>query len=152
MWQTSASATNKTDCGIIKFMTTDSSTLQALSDSIEVSVAPRYLPEQSNEAIAEYTFAYTVSISNHGEQAVQLLARHWIITDGNNTIREIEGEGVVGEQPFIDPGKTYRYSSGAILGTKTGTMEGSYKMRADTGVTFDATIQPFGLIHPGSLQ
>lgn len=133
-------------------MTIDRTNTQALSDSIEINVEPRYLPDQSNEAIAEYTFAYTVSISNHGEQPVQLLARHWIITDGNNTIREIEGEGVVGEQPLIDPGKTYRYSSGAILGTRTGTMEGSYKMRAEDGINFDAIIRPFGLIHPGSLQ
>ena len=97
-------------------MNTEQLTLQ---ESIEVNVQPRYLPEQSNESVAEYTFAYTVYIRNLGESAVQLLARHWIITDGNNTIREIEGEGVVGEQPYILPGETYRYSSGAILSTKT---------------------------------
>ena len=89
----------------------------ALQESIKVSVRPRYLPEQSNEAVAEYTFAYTVEIANHGEEAVQLLARHWIITDGNNSIREIEGEGVVGQQPLIKPGESYEYSSGAILST-----------------------------------
>lgn len=124
----------------------------ALQESIKVSVSPRYLPEQSNEAVAEYTFAYTVEIANHGEEAVQLLARHWIITDGNNSIREIEGEGVVGQQPLIKPGESYEYSSGAILSTKTGTMEGSYKMCSDTGLSFDAIINPFGLIHPNSLQ
>ena len=102
--------------------------------------------------MAEYTFAYTVFISNHGDEPVQLLARHWIITDGNNTIREIEGEGVVGEQPHIKPGETYRYSSGAILATKTGTMEGSYKMLSNEGLSFDAIIKPFGLVHPNSLQ
>ncbi|MDB4456280.1 MAG: Co2+/Mg2+ efflux protein ApaG [Pseudomonadales bacterium] len=125
---------------------------RALQESITVSVSPRYLPEQSNEAVAEYTFAYTVEIANHGEEAVQLLARHWIITDGNNSIREIEGEGVVGQQPLIKPGESYEYSSGAILTTKTGTMEGSYKMCSDTGLSFDAIINPFGLIHPNSLQ
>ncbi|MDG2080112.1 MAG: Co2+/Mg2+ efflux protein ApaG, partial [Pseudomonadales bacterium] len=102
-------------------MNTEQLTLQ---ESIAVNVTPRYLPEQSNEAVAEYTFAYTVEIANLGDVAVQLLARHWIITDGNNSIREIEGEGVVGEQPHIKPGEIYQYSSGAILSTKTGTMEG----------------------------
>ncbi|MDG2473071.1 MAG: Co2+/Mg2+ efflux protein ApaG [Pseudomonadales bacterium] len=123
-----------------------------LQQSIEVTVQPRYLPEQSNEELAEYTFAYTVSIANNSEQSVQLLARHWIITDGNNTIREIEGEGVVGQQPDIMPGQSYSYSSGAILSTKTGTMEGSYKMRSFEGIDFNAIIEPFGLIHPNSLQ
>lgn len=130
-------------------MNTEQLTLQ---ESIAVNVTPRYLPEQSNEAVAEYTFAYTVEIANLGDVAVQLLARHWIITDGNNSIREIEGEGVVGEQPHIKPGETYQYSSGAILSTKTGTMEGSYKMCSDSGLPFDAIIKPFGLIHPNSLQ
>lgn len=123
-----------------------------LQESIEVSVSPQYLPEQSNESVAEYTFAYTVEIANHGDETVQLLARHWIITDGNNSIREIEGEGVVGEQPYIKPGERYQYSSGAILSTKTGTMEGSYKMCSEAGLPFDAIIKPFGLIHPNSLQ
>tara|TARA_B100000767_G_scaffold138680_1_gene131116 strand:- start:2694 stop:3086 length:393 start_codon:yes stop_codon:yes gene_type:complete len=123
-----------------------------LQQSIEVNVQPRYLPEQSNEEVAEYTFAYTVCIANNSEHSVQLLARHWIITDGNNTIREIEGEGVVGQQPDILPGESYRYSSGAILSTKTGTMEGSYKMRSFEGIDFNAIIKPFGLVHPNSLQ
>ncbi|MDA8694490.1 Co2+/Mg2+ efflux protein ApaG [Pseudomonadales bacterium] len=130
-------------------MNTEQLTLQ---ESIAVNVTPRYLPEQSNEAVAEYTFAYTVEIANLGDVAVQLLARHWIITDGNNSIREIEGEGVVGEQPHIKPGEIYQYSSGAILSTKTGTMEGSYKMCSDSGLPFDAIIKPFGLVHPNSLQ
>ena len=123
-----------------------------LQQSIEVKVQPRYLPEQSNEELAEYTFAYTIRIANNSEQSVQLLARHWIITDGNNNIREVEGEGVVGQQPDILPGETYTYSSGAILSTKTGTMEGSYKMRSFEGVDFNAIIKPFGLVHPNSLQ
>ena len=130
-------------------MNTEQLTLQ---ESIAVNVTPRYLPEQSNEAVAEYTFAYTVEIANLGDVAVQLLARHWIITDGNNNIREIEGEGVVGEQPHIKPGEIYQYSSGAILSTKTGTMEGSYEMCSDSGLPFDAIIKPFGLVHPNSLQ
>lgn len=120
--------------------------------NIEVAVQPRYLAEQSNPDMAEYVFAYTVEVSNFGDEAIQLLSRHWIITDGNNNIREVEGEGVIGQQPLIPPGKSYRYSSGAILPTRTGTMEGSYTMRADSGITFNAVIKPFGLVHPGSLQ
>ena len=121
-------------------------------ENIEVDVAPRYLAEQSNPDQAEYVFAYTVEVSNLGSEPIQLLSRHWVITDGHNNIREVEGEGVVGQQPHIPPGATYRYSSGAILATRTGTMEGSYTMRAESGLVFDAIIQPFGLVHPGSLQ
>ncbi len=123
-----------------------------LAQAIEIEVEPRFLPEHSDPDSAEYTFAYTVTVRNHGEHSVQLLARHWIITDGNNQVREVKGAGVVGQQPHIGPGKSYRYSSGAILATKTGTMEGSYQMRADTGEQFDAAIPAFGLIHPDSLQ
>ena len=128
------------------------STEQQLARSIEIEVEPRYLPEHSDPESAEYTFAYTVTIRNHSDTSVQLLSRHWIITDGNNQVREVKGAGVVGQQPHIGSGKSYRYSSGAILATKTGTMEGSYQMRAESGEQFDATIQPFGLIHPDSLQ
>lgn len=123
-----------------------------LQKSIAINVHPQYLPEQSNEDAQEFTFAYTVDITNHGENEVQLLERHWIITDGNNTVREIEGEGVIGKQPNIRPGETFSYSSGAILPTKTGLMEGSYKMRTDNGLSFIAIIKPFALIHPKSLQ
>ena len=120
--------------------------------NIEIAVAPRYLAEQSSPEQAEYVFAYTVEVSNLGSEPVQLLSRHWVITDGNNHVREVEGEGVVGEQPHIPPGTTYRYSSGAILATNTGTMEGGYTMRAESGLVFDAIIHPFGLIHPSALH
>ena len=128
------------------------STEHPLTATVDVEVEPRFLPEHSDPDSAEYTFAYTVTIRNHGEHSVQLLSRHWIITDGNNQVREVKGEGVVGQQPHIGPGKSYRYSSGAILTTKTGTMEGSFQMRSAHGEAFDATIHPFGLIHPDSLQ
>lgn len=121
-------------------------------DDVKVQVTPSYLSEQSNPQNSEYVFAYAVEISNHGTESVQLLARHWIITDGNNLVREIQGEGVVGQQPHIAPGERYRYSSGAILNTKTGTMEGSYSMRSQSGTVFEAVIHPFGLVHPNSLQ
>ncbi len=119
---------------------------------ITVQVQPAYLPEHSNPEQAEYAFAYTVEISNEGDESVQLLSRHWIITDGNNHVREVKGEGVVGQQPHIAPGETYRYSSGAILATRTGMMEGSYTLRSNSGEDFEATIPAFGLVHPGSLQ
>ena len=121
-------------------------------ESVAVDVTPRYLAQQSNPDDNEYVFAYTVEVSNRGDEPVQLLSRHWIITDGNNAVREVQGEGVVGEQPHIPPGATYRYSSGAVLNTRTGTMEGSYTMRSESGAVFDAVIQPFGLVHPGALQ
>lgn len=130
-------------------MDTDKTQLQK---SISIDVYPQYLPEQSNEDAQEFTFAYTVDITNHGENEVRLLERHWIITDGYNKVREIEGEGVIGKQPNIRPGETFSYSSGAILSTKTGLMEGSYKMLADNGLSFNAIIKPFALIHPKSLQ
>lgn len=119
---------------------------------VDVNVVPRYLAEQSNPDASEYVFAYTVQVSNRGSETVQLLSRHWIITDGNNEVREVKGEGVVGEQPHIEPGATYRYSSGAILATRTATMEGSYTMRSASGEVFAAVIEPFGLVHPGALQ
>ncbi|MBT8140412.1 MAG: Co2+/Mg2+ efflux protein ApaG [Gammaproteobacteria bacterium] len=119
---------------------------------IGVNVEPRYLAEQSNPEDGEYVFAYTVEVSNRGSEPIQLLSRHWIITDGNNAVREVRGDGVVGEQPHIPPGKIFRYSSGAILGTRTGTMEGSYTMRSESGAVFDTFIHPFGLVHPGALN
>ena len=123
-----------------------------IEPDIIVSVQPRYLPEQSNPDSSEFTFAYTVSISNMCSETVQLISRHWIITDSNNHTREVSGEGVVGQQPHIAPGETYQYSSGAILNTKTGTMEGSYQMVSESGHGFDARIEPFGLVHPDSLH
>lgn len=119
---------------------------------IKVQVTPAYLAEQSNPNNAEFVFSYTVEISNLGEESVQLLSRHWIITDGNNQVREVQGDGVIGQQPQISPGETYRYSSGAILATKTGIMEGSYTMLSGSGENFKAEIPAFGLIHPESLQ
>jgi len=128
------------------------SELNTLTNSVEVSVQPHYLDEQSDPDSAKYVFAYKVEVCNFGSESIQLLARHWIITDGNNSVREVIGEGVVGEQPHIEPGQCYQYSSGAILSTKTGTMEGSYKMRAKSGIVFDAMIETFALVHPHSLQ
>ena len=124
----------------------------SLPGSIEINVKPAYLEEHSEPELAKYVFAYTVNICNSGLEPVQLLSRHWVITDGNNAVREVTGEGVVGEQPHILPGQCYEYSSGAVLNTKIGTMEGSYQMITSSGEVFDAVIEPFGLVHPRSLQ
>lgn len=126
--------------------------MQYLSEQIAVRAKPSYLADQSNPDANEYVFAYTIEVSNNSEESVQLLSRHWIITDGNNAVREIEGEGVIGKQPHIEPGETYQYSSGAVLRTKIGTMEGSYTLRSTKGEDFKVPIAPFGLIHPDSLQ
>ena len=126
--------------------------VQTTTRSITVKAEAFFVPERSSAIKSNYFFAYRIEIENDGEVPVRLMNRHWIITDGNNTIREIEGEGVVGQQPDIMPGQSYSYSSGAILSTKTGTMEGSYKMRSFEGIDFNAIIEPFGLIHPNSLQ
>lgn len=125
---------------------------QDLQESIDIYTLPTFLEKQSDIEKGEYAFAYTISIENNADEAVQLLRRYWLITDGNNDTREVEGEGVVGEQPIILPGDSYRYTSGAILPTSTGTMEGHYLMASASGISFKAFIMPFGLIHPNALQ
>jgi ApaG protein len=95
---------------------------------VGVSVITTYLPSHSNPADGHYTFAYTITISNAGDTPVQLLSRHWLITDADDEIQEVRGEGVVGEQPVIPPGESFRYTSGATLATPVGYMEGSYFM------------------------
>ena len=97
-------------------------------------------------------FGYTITIRNDGDVAAQLLTRHWIITDANGKVQEVHGKGVVGEQPYLQPGEGFRYSSGAILETSVGAMEGSYGMRDDNGSLFDAPISPFTLAVPGMLH
>ena len=119
---------------------------------ITIDVHAEYIPNQSSPAHQRYAFAYTITITNHSYEPVKLLSRHWIITDGNDQKQEVKGEGVVGEQPRILPSKSYRYTSGALLETAVGTMEGSYQMISDSGKTFDAPIEPFSLTHAGSLH
>ena len=122
------------------------------AEHIEIHVSTRFLHEQSEPDNGRYAFAYTIEIANVGVESVQLIARHWIITDGNNSVREVKGEGVVGEQPTIAPQNFYRYSSGAILSTRVGTMEGRYQMKSESGAEFDVDIPIFGLVAPGALQ
>jgi ApaG protein len=119
---------------------------------IEVSVHSDYLPEQSQPGDRRFVFAYTVTIRNKGREAARLLNRHWIIADTNGKVQEVRGEGVVGEQPHLDPGESYRYTSGTVIETPVGSMHGSYEMLADDGTRFDADIHPFSLATPTSLH
>lgn len=119
---------------------------------IDVSVTPQYLPEQSQPEQNRYAFAYKVVIENNGQVPAQLLSRHWIITDGDGQVQEVRGAGVVGEQPLIAPGQRHVYTSGTLMSSTVGIMQGSYQMLADDGHTFDAIIAPFRLAVPGALH
>jgi len=119
---------------------------------IGIQVATSYIDEQSEPDSDRYVFAYTITISNNGNVAAKLLSRHWVITDANGKVQEVTGDGVVGEQPFLGPGETFRYSSGAILETPVGAMQGMYRMETDSGANFDAPIPPFTLAVPGLLH
>lgn len=119
---------------------------------IRIQVATQYVDDQSEPDIDRYVFAYTITIENTGDVPAQLLRRHWVITDANGKVQEVSGDGVVGEQPRLNPGETYRYSSGAVLETPVGAMQGSYRMQADDGIDFDAPIPPFTLAVPGVLH
>ena len=120
----------------------------AETDGVVVRVSVSYLPEQSEPGRGRWFWAYHIRIENGGDRAVQLLARHWIITDGRGQRHSVEGEGVVGEQPVIEPGGSYDYVSGCPLATPTGSMQGSYRMAAADGSTFDAAIPKFALLAP----
>ena len=120
--------------------------------SINVDVKASYVREQSDPYEDRYVFAYTVTIRNDGPAPATLIRRHWIITDGNGDEREVRGDGVVGEQPELQPGEGFRYTSGAILGTPVGSMRGSYQMIDGNGKPFDAPIAAFVLAKPGALN
>ncbi len=119
---------------------------------VDVSVVTRYLPEQSQPEHDRYAFAYTITVKNNGSQPATLLSRHWVITDGDGHVEEVRGSGVVGQQPLIEPGEQYTYSSGSVITTKVGTMQGSYLMHALDGNDFKAIIAPFRLAVPGALH
>jgi len=119
---------------------------------IRIEVQSAYLPDQSEPSEGRYLFSYTISIHNDGALSAQLLTRRWLITDANGKVQEVRGDGVVGEQPKIPPGKMHRYSSGAVLETPVGTMEGSYGMVGDDGDQFEAPIPRFRLAVPGILN
>jgi len=117
-----------------------------------VEVETRYIEEQSDPDQQRYVFAYTITIRNEGSIPAKLLRRHWIITDANGEVQEVRGEGVVGEQPYLKPGDGFRYTSGTVLETPVGSMQGSYQMIADDGVEFDAEIPPFSLSMPHTIH
>jgi len=119
---------------------------------IEVKAMPEYLRHDSEPENGRFIFAYHVSIINRGTVGAQLLNRHWIITDGNGKVEEVQGEGVVGEQPYLEPGEEYVYDSFCVLATPVGMMQGSYGMIAADGKLFEAEIPAFTLAMPGSLN
>lgn len=120
--------------------------------ALEISVATQFLDEQSDPEGDRYVFAYTIRIRNLGRLPAQLLDRHWVITDGNGKVEEVRGEGVVGEQPRLEPGEAFTYTSGAVLETAVGSMQGSYHMAGDDGTEFDAPIPAFTLAVPRTLH
>jgi len=124
----------------------------AITNGIRVTVSSSYVPAQSTPKTHRYVFAYTVRITNEGTEAAQLKSRHWIVTHGNGKVEQVRGPGVVGEQPTLRPGEHFEYTSGCVLETPSGSMEGTYQMVRSDGSQFDAAIAPFALSLPYSLN
>lgn len=120
--------------------------------NIGVEVKTRFLEEQVQDGEPCYAFAYTVTIKNRGRVGAKLLSRHWIITDSDQRVQEVQGDGVVGKQPFLEPGESFRYSSGTLLETPVGSMRGTYRMLAEDGTVFEAPIPDFTLATPRILN
>lgn len=118
---------------------------EAVTNGVRVEVLCRYAPENSRPMQREWVFQYTVRITNQSEETVQLISRHWIITDALEHVEEVKGPGVVGEEPVLAPGESYKYSSWCSLGTPTGVMRGTYQMVRPNGDQFDIEIAPFGM-------
>ena len=119
---------------------------------VAVSAIPQFIADQSDPATERYVFAYTITIENVGTVPAQLISRHWIITDGNSRVQEVRGLGVIGQQPLLNPGETFEYTSGCQLDTPVGTMRGSFQMTAEDGTQFDADIAEFTLSIPRVLH
>ena len=119
---------------------------------INVAVRVNYLAEQSDEADNRFVFTYTITISNTGDTAAKLLSRHWVITDAHHHVQEVRGQGVVGEQPVLQPRQSFEYTSGTVLTTQVGTMSGSYRMVAEDGAEFDVPVPQFVLSVPRVLH
>lgn len=122
------------------------------ANPIDITVRTQYLAEQSRPGNDQYAFAYHITIRNRGAEALTLVSRHWLITDAAEKIQEVRGEGVVGVQPTIDPGTSYSYTSGVMLDTPVGTMEGSYHMLRGDGSVFETPIPVFLLAVPGTIN
>lgn len=123
-----------------------------MAEHIQVIVKPQYIPQQSKPEAGRFVYAYTITIANEGDVAAQLIGRHWVISDEREKTQEVRGIGVVGEQPYLAPGKSYTYTSGVILETETGIMEGSYQMKTDSGQLFDVDIPAFALVPPHAIH
>lgn len=119
---------------------------------VRIRAVPSYVPEQSDPEEGRYLFAYHITIHNTGSEPVRLISRHWVITDGDGDTSEVDGLGVVGEQPHLAPGESYEYSSACPLPTPVGTMHGHFHMLSDDGEQFDALIAPFTLALPRALH
>jgi ApaG protein len=119
---------------------------------IDIAVKTAYIDNQSVPEANRYVFAYTITITNAGSVPAKLLTRHWVITDANNKVQEVRGEGVVGEQPYLVPGMSFEYTSGTMIETPVGSMRGSYQLVADDGTEFDAEIPAFVLSMPRTLH
>ncbi|MDN4503509.1 Co2+/Mg2+ efflux protein ApaG [Alteromonadaceae bacterium BrNp21-10] len=122
--------------------------LAAVADQIKISVSTKFIADHPISAEEKFAFAYFITIKNNGDKPVQLLNRYWLITDGNGKISEVQGAGVVGQQPLIKPTESYQYNSGAILDTPVGTMQGHYEFQSDDKVLFNAPIPVFSLRVP----
>jgi ApaG protein len=120
--------------------------------NIHIDVETDYIPEQSEPEANRYVFTYTITIRNDGAVPARLMTRHWVINHANGKVEEVRGEGVIGEQPYMRPGEGFRYTSGTVLETPYGDMNGSYQMLADDGVEFDAEIPAFSLTTPNTLH
>jgi len=123
----------------------------ANSKRYEMTVA-RFLVDQSDPAKNKFVFSYTITITNTGDVAAQLLSRHWVITDADHKVQEVKGLGVVGQQPLLKPGESFEYTSGTSIPTNVGTMQGNYQMMAEDGKAFDAPIPLFTLSVPRTLH
>ena len=121
-------------------------------NKIIVETTPQYIESQSSPKEGRYVFAYTITITNAGIIPAKLLSRHWLITDSNGKIQEIKGDGVIGEQPYLKPGESFRYSSGAMIETPVGVMQGKYILISDNGENFKAPIPKFTLSIPRTLH
>lgn len=123
-----------------------------MNPPINIHIKTQYLADQSAPDDDRFVFSYTITLTNGGDETAQLVSRHWVITDGNNAVQEVKGMGVIGQQPVLEPGASYTYSSGVVLPTETGTMTGTYQMRTPSGDVFDAPIPVFALVPPHLLH
>lgn len=119
---------------------------------VDIKVKTQWIEKDSDPATPRYVFAYTISITNRSSVSMQLISRHWIITDEKQQVQEVKGQGVVGQQPRFVPGASFTYTSSVILPTEVGSMRGTYQMRLDSGEEFDAEIPEFILVHPKRLH